>query len=70
MPTAAARFVQSNSSSGSAFRHGIKVTVRMMETHGEEAALAWFREHEQLPAHIDSKCPMAVLATVVPVAAE
>ena len=62
MSTAAQRFVQSASSSASAFRHGVKVTVRMMDTHGEEAALAWFHEHEQLPAHIEARCPMAALA--------
>jgi hypothetical protein len=59
--TTAERFVQTNSSSGSAFRHSVKLTVRMMGTHGEDAALAWFHEHERLSAHIEAKCPMAVL---------
>ena len=64
MTTAAERFRLAASSSSSAFRHGIKVTIRMMDTDGEEVALAWFHEHEALPAHIEARCPMAVIASV------
>jgi len=57
--SAVQRFLQTASASSSVLRHGVKITARMMDTHGEDAALAWFHEHELLPAHIEARCPMA-----------
>lgn len=34
------------------------MAMRIAEQRGEDAALWWFREHESLPLHTMSDCPM------------
>ena len=38
----------------------LALAVEMVDTHGQEAATAWFREHERLPTHTSGECPLKV----------
>ena len=38
-------------------QHGIEIASRLLETD-ERAALAWLHEHEALPWHKATQCPM------------
>ena len=44
------------STSISDLSHGITIAAGMMDTHGEDAAVAWFHEHERMPTHSADAC--------------
>jgi hypothetical protein len=40
------------------FRHGLEMALHIGDRDGAAAERAWFREHEALPVHAVSDCPM------------
>jgi hypothetical protein len=41
-------------------QHGILVAVQIAEARGDEVAQRWFHDHEALPFHHPTECPMQV----------
>ena len=39
-------------------RHGMVAALVIAEERGDDAAAAWYREHEALPRHRSGQCPM------------
>jgi hypothetical protein len=44
---------------GTRDHHGIAVASRLIDERGEQFALHWLREHEALPFHAASACPLS-----------